>query len=138
MGMDLIARRNRRRIGYHANWTGWSMISGALSLLGADMAEMAGSNDGDYVTASTARSWASCIRAALSDDSLKMVQVSDPSISGGIGTLFVPGSMPDDVAASMRHVCPRKEAVVPLDVIHREWLLDFADFCEQSGGFWQY
>lgn len=63
MGMDLISRRNRRKIsGLHYNWTGWRTLWGYLNLWGVNTDEFSQWNEGAVISGQTCRVVAEKIR----------------------------------------------------------------------------
>jgi hypothetical protein len=129
--MDLVPRRPEAGV-FHANWTGWAYIAEVLELAGADTREMSGTNDGEYVHARTARSWGRAVRRIL--PRLMNKRVPDSLYSDGYRE--VPVLKPGDGAGTATD-CTAGD-LFPLDEETKEWLRRFADFCERSGGFWQY
>lgn len=163
MGMDLIALNPTTPDSgsYHVNWTGWSTLGDLLIELGCDTRSMAGSNDGDIVTADTARAWGNAIKDNL--DSIVIERYPSARYWGGYQERFrVEGSATpmlisssDQIQALIAQVAPRLHSLQPPDpstnvdtppeVLRlkdspeaQEWLQSFADFCLHSGGFQQY
>ena len=78
MGMDLLARRHKKRIPVlHYNWSGWSELWGLLNKYGVDTSEFSGWNDGNVISAKTCRVVAEMIRlhkAELSQDGCEWIE----------------------------------------------------------------
>lgn len=161
MGMDCVPR-NCDVEPFRANWSGWHFLERVLHLAGADTSEMAGSNDGHYVRAGTAKVWAKTLKELLErrgNAELRLAKVPDDSYDEGYvripvverekapvqekvffklnGTLF---SVPDQVRSYLFNpeLDDTKISVVGLPNDHKEFILEFAKFCERSGGFEQY
>lgn len=66
MGWDLVPRS--RMEPFHVTMYAWlHVVANALEHSGADMDKFAYSNDGDYVPAKVARSWADSLEKGISD-----------------------------------------------------------------------
>lgn len=87
MGMDLVARADGVE-GFHFNWAGWSMICTLLDDLGADLSEVSGFNDGEFVSAATASAWAALLSGALANGSIINESYPDSRYAGGMRTLL--------------------------------------------------
>jgi hypothetical protein len=156
MGMDLIPR-NPDCPPHHFNWTGWRVIGDLLADTGADLSGLAGTNDGDFVSETTAAAWAEALESCL--DHLVVVVVPDETYMGGERThLRVLAAQLRDPTAPVTeieeriaesgdfpHVAERLERqrrVVPTtrdpsddDVA---WVKEFVTFLRHSGGFEQW
>lgn len=143
---------------FYANWTLWGMLGELLNELGCDLSEWSGANDGERVSASTARAWGTAIRDSMSE--VVLVEYKEPSMFGGVVTEWHlrNGDTPIDglgdesaesVAAGSATPPAERESsdgesgdppfVVPLkERPEDEKLLErFVKFCLESGGFEQ-
>jgi len=123
MGMDLMPRNNDCS-SFHASWAGWRFIGTLLIMLGCDIDEMDGVNDGRYVKARTARSWGRAVQKALEK-----------------GTVFVKefNALEIEVATAPERMAELVfDGYSPIKDETKQWLVYFADFCISSSGFWQY
>lgn len=161
MGMDLIAQNPSREDAehFHANWTGWGVLGDLLEDCGADLSEMAGSNDGDVVSAATAIAWADALDTQM--DNLIAVEVDDGTYRGGkrrhLRVLSAQIANPTSSVEPMdvffastegplgegaRERVEKLAAVVPtvqdVDADEIEWLRRFSMFLRHSGGFAQF
>lgn len=155
MGMDLLPI-NDSCPPHHFNWTGWRTIASLLEDAGANLDQMAHSNDGDVVTAPTASAWADALENAL--DNLIVVQIEDPAYTGGIREHFRvlsaqvrnPVQPVDDFleamyTSDMRHLVEQRvehlRSVTPTireaTDDDKDWLRSFVTFLRNSGGFHQ-
>ena len=75
MGWDLYSRKNNSY--FRVTMYGWPRLRMALRFLGADVSRMSVYNDGSYVPARVAESWAIAIENGL--DSLNLAIVKDRS-----------------------------------------------------------
>lgn len=109
MGMDLIAiaPTTDERAAWHVNWTGWASIGGMLHELGCNTSEIAGTNDGEPIAASTMTEWADSIDEALQ--------------AGRIGE-----------TADEMHITIDKNDALPDEA--QLWVQDFSSFCRNCGG----
>lgn len=132
MGMDLDPR-NKGVEGFHANWWGWSYIGNVLTLAGADTEKMAGSNDGAYVDAKTARNWGKAVESIM--PKLKDMLIPDHFTSGGYSSRpIIIESMEQEVELRLKY----GNKIQKLDDDTAGFLKEFAKFCVESGGFRQF
>jgi len=161
MGVDCIPR-NKNVKPFHANWTCWYFLHQTLLLARADTSEMAGTNDGNWVSARTARKWARCLRRLLARKGplrLRLAKYPDPHYSSGYNFApvidFQRAPLKERVLEKLkcgrevtiqdqvdwyagRHIPPEQVELVELTKDHKKLLLEFADFCEKSSGFAQW
>lgn len=142
MGWDLYARRGG---GYfRVSLYSWPRLALALSFLGADTEKMASDNSGKYVPAAVARQWGEAIERGI--DKLRMAVVRDSMCKDKEGYFVVPKSYgKKDIAKLLRDYYGAKECrhhglvrIVQLSRDHRRFLMGFARFCRDSGGFYQW
>ncbi len=144
MGWDLCSRSNTRE--FHVLMYDWPRLCMTLDFLGADVTEMAEYNDGSYVPARVADSWADAIERGI--DSLKMAIVKDTCCSRGEGYFIVPLSYSEEDAQDFveeyydgpegEHRSVAFLRLEPLSDRMRQYLLRFAKFCRKSRGFEQW
>jgi hypothetical protein len=144
MGWDLYSRKNDSY--FRATSYGWSQLAGALEVLGADIHRMASYNEGDYVPAKVAASWAASIERGI--DSLEQSVIDDPDIALGDARNVVPvGLSKRELAKVLREVYGVEGSFLknhgllrtePLEKDMKKFLLDFARFCRKSKGFEQW
>jgi hypothetical protein len=128
--MDLLPR-NREIDVLTINWTGWRYIGDVLVLAGEDISKMAGSNDGLYVDAKTARKWGNAVLRVL--PKLREKRTQSALYDGGYyETPIIYEEAEEEIAGRLL------ERVYSLDDETKKWLEKFADFCMKSRGFWQY
>ena len=153
MGMDLSAK-NEGVEGFHANWSMWGVLGDLLSELNCDLAEMAGDNSGDVVSAATAAAWG---QAILDNQGRILVDlVPDSLYEGGarwvvraegsgtpVGVIANEAALQAALAAGGLDT-PEPPAgdikTVSLSEMPEleEEVLKFAQFCLASGGFEQW
>lgn len=141
MGMNLVSKNGEE---YRANFSSWSYIRAVLELLGCDIAEMSFYNDGDVVQPETALAWAEAIELGIR--ALGIVRYADKAWEDGF--FEHPCLLSDQTTVSRSQLDPLRKSLGvafseegqkgPMDQRTREWLLDFARFCRESGGFEQY
>jgi hypothetical protein len=118
MGMDLVPNYQYTN-GFQINWTGWRALVFALKLLGADTSSASFSNDGRCVLKNVALDWADKIELGLQMNRLKQTNLTDRS----------------DKDYQKYTLDPMAE---DLSVFDYNLLMEFVDFCRNSGGFRQY
>ena len=120
MGMDLVVRKREGLypLAFHANCSGWGYLRQALEVLGQDTSKMPELNAGEFVDARRARQWGAVIRHGL--DKIRKISVPDKPFE----EMFVAADG-----------SPGQEDLTKDD---RDWLMEFAEFCEKSSGFWQW
>ena len=152
MGMDLIPVNDIE--GFHVNWTGWSTLGDLLEECGVDLSAMAGSNDGDMVTAEIAQTWANALKDNL--EKTVILRYKDDSFHGGYrNELHVTDSKTPVLlsthemvealfsAANDRPVKPAiNEPPTVINLCDSEseylWIASFIEFLQNSGGFEQW
>jgi len=164
MGWDLCGRRNESY--FRVNLYGWPRLRLALGFLGADTEKMATDNSGKYVPAAVAKRWAEAIERGI--DSLSLAVIAPRSRKGEQGWFIVPkGYGRREVRQLLRdyygerdtrecqtwyyngRITTRREVapghwsyrllrIDPLPDDYRDFLLGFAKFCRESGGFYQW
>lgn len=143
---------------FYANWTLWGMLGELLNELGCDLSEWSGANDGERVSASTARAWGTAIRDSMSE--IVSVEYREPSMFGGVVTewhlrngdtpIDGSGDESSQSVAAGRTTPPAErtsiegepddpQVVLPLkERPEDQKLLErFVKFCIESGGFEQ-
>jgi len=160
MGMDLVPR-NPKVEGFHANWGGWSVIQVLLSFLEQDLTHMDGSNDGHRVPATDAQSWGRAVRTALEKGKLIVAETYDSSYSDKRKHWIIPrdkkalferatdraetgessGTLLEAYLLMAIHFGKKRGDLLleykELDQDWKDFLMEFATFCEKSGGFQQ-
>lgn len=140
MGMDFVGRRKGD---FHLNWSGHTYMARTLSLVGADLAEWSGWNDGGYVRAATCRAWATSLRDALSAGRLRERTLSSASRPGDDIELPVleGGAAPAHGSVAWQHDLidahfgyTVQGEVRPISPDSAELIAGFAAFLEDCGG----
>lgn len=144
MGWDLYSRKNGSY--FRATGGGWEQLRGVLELLGANTEKMACFNEGDYVPANVAASWALRIERGI--ETLEQVVIGDEEFSDGYPVFVVPqGRTRKELIKILREIYGvDKEALKkveklqtqPLDREMRNFIRSFARFCRRSKGFEQW
>jgi hypothetical protein len=124
MGMDCVAVAPADTTfgAFHANWSGWRLLTNLLDDLGCDLSQFSGSNDGDVVDGRSATVCGETILANVAR--LRVVAVNDTMFAGGTR---------EEVVVGGADGTPLRENVDLCDFIVR-----FATFCINSGGFAQH
>ena len=160
MGMDLYPARDGIDT-YHANWTSWGMLGDLLTELGCDLSAMSGSNDGHKVDAGTARAWGEAVLSNLGRIHVSIY--ADDGFTGGERLEFhvegtaTPVEVSSHLAAmeitrrmlemsGVTDALPDASAVTPpVQVValaerpeELAWVIEFGQFCRDSGGFEQW
>jgi hypothetical protein len=132
MGMDLAPLEPIE--GFHANWSGWSLLTGLLDQLGCDTGELSGSNDGDLVGAESAAQFGKALLGALDVIYIATITSADVSI---LDKQFAVVGRGDTVAELSGHTGVDLFALRDEPRLY-EFVAAFGHFCGASGGFRQF
>lgn len=146
MGWDLVPVSRVEPIHVNMHW--WlHVVANALEHLGADMDFFGYTNDGDYVPADVARTWADTLEKGMDDLKIAYVHhAGDPPFVPGEAVLVVHKSYTEEQAMEdfKREVgWFQGEALTfrgfeDLRESDRKLLAKFIRFCRCSRGFYQY
>lgn len=144
MGWDLYSRRNNCY--FRVTQYAWYRLEMALEFLGADISRMSEYNDGSYVPARVAESWAKAIENGV--DTLKLAIVKDRYCENGEGYFIIPMRYDEKMVRKLVREYYGKpkdkkstvefDRIEPLPTEFRGFLLQFAKFCRRSRGFEQW
>lgn len=133
MGMDL--EPVNKIGGFLANLTDWDYIDNVLKLAEVDTDKRVDRYHyclGNFVDEKTAKEWGEAVLKILPN--LYNLHVQDKSIQDEYCDVPI---IAKDVSELME-IALTKSKPYELDEWQREWLKEFAEFCINSGGFYQY
>ena len=160
MGMDLYPAQDGIET-YHANWTSWGMLGDLLTELGCDLSAMSGSNDGHEVDARTAQAWGDAVLTNLgrihvsvyADDGFSSGERLEFHVEGTTTPVEVSSHLAAmEITRRMLQMSGVQDGLpvarvdaAPLQVValaerpeELAWVIEFGQFCRDSGGFEQW
>jgi hypothetical protein len=130
--MDLVAVGDDG-IGFHANWSGWSFLCTLLDALECNVSELAGSNDGDLVSADNAEAFGREVLAHIDEIHVLHISSDVSTFDRDIPVL----ARGDTIAEVSGHYGVEVSCLRDIPDFY-EFVERFGRFCLGSGGFRQF